>query len=95
MGVLGLALFIFTLGGIIANAFRLFRYGATETEKKMGAIVWLTAIGLAINGMTAVVFNAITLGWLFFWLAGCVVTVSQRLTAPSPALRELQLQPVK
>ena len=92
MGVLGLFFFVFALSGIIANAFNLFRQGATESERKMGAVIWLAAIGLAINGMTAVVFNAITLGWLFFWLAGCVVTLSQRAPQESPALGELRLQ---
>ena len=59
----------------------------------MGAVVWLAAIGLAINGMTAVVFNAITLGWLFFWLAGSIVTLSQRAPAAEPVLSELRLRP--
>lgn len=93
MGALGLFLFVFSLGAIIANAFNVFRRGATETERQMGAVVWLAAIGLAINGMTAVVFNAITLGWLFFWLAGSIVTLSQRVPATQPALSELRLRP--
>jgi hypothetical protein len=31
------------------------------------------------------VFNSITLGWLFFWLAGSVVTISERRSASSIA----------
>ncbi|PYO76587.1 MAG: hypothetical protein DMD63_14050 [Gemmatimonadetes bacterium] len=93
MGVLGLSLFVFALGGIIANAFNVFRNGAMETQRAMGAVVWLAAVGLAINGMTAVVFNAITLGWLFFWLAGSIVTLSQSAPAAEPVLSELRLRP--
>jgi hypothetical protein len=59
----------------------------------MGAAIWLATIGLAINGMTAVVFNSITLGWLLFWLAGSVVSQSQRLTALEHARPELRLAP--
>jgi hypothetical protein len=92
MGLFGVLFFIFTLGGIIGHAYNLFRNGVTDTQRRMGTIIWLAAIGLAINGMTAVVFNAITLGWLFFWLAGAVVTVSQRVAVAKPGLPELELQ---
>jgi hypothetical protein len=92
MGLFGILLFIFTLGGIMGHAFNLFRRGTTDTQRRMGAIVWLATIGLAINGMTAVVFNAITLGWLFFWLAGAVVTVSQRVPVAETGLAELRLR---
>jgi O-antigen ligase len=92
MGLFGILFLIFTFGGIIGHAFNLFRHGTTDTQRQMGAIIWLAAIGLAINGMTAVVFNAITLGWLFFWLAGAVVTVSQRVAIPEPSMAELELQ---
>src|SRR5712675_1868285 len=86
MGLFGILFLVLTFGGIIGHAFNLFRNGSTDTQRRMGAIIWLATIGLAINGMTAVVFNAITLGWLFFWLAGAVVTVSQRVTIPEAAL---------
>jgi hypothetical protein len=95
MGVLGLFLFVFSLGGIIANAFNVFRRAASDAERQMGVVVWLAAIGLAINGMTAVVFNAITLGWLFFWLAGSIVTLSQRVPTAQPVLVELSLKPAQ
>lgn len=95
MGVPGLLLFVFALGGIVSNAFNLFRNGTTDTQRRMGAILWLAAIGIVINGLTAVVFNAITLGWLFFWLAGSVVTLSQRAPEPERSLSELRLQPVE
>ncbi len=91
MGVAGVLLLILALGAIMGHAMNLLRNGVSEAEQRMGVALWLAAIGLAINGMTAVVFNSITLGWLFFWLAGAVVTRSQRVAVSAPALTELRL----
>jgi hypothetical protein len=93
MGVAGLALFVAILAALGTSAMKLFRHGVTEAEQRMGMTLWLATVGIAINGITAVVFNSITLGWLFFWLAGAAVTVAEKLpvatTAPTkghPAL---------
>jgi len=85
LGFVGLSLFIAILCSIGSSAMRLYRHGATLAEQRMGITLWLTAIGIAINGITAVVFNSIVLGWLFFWLAGAVVTVSELRSASSIA----------
>lgn len=97
MGLAGVLLLVLVLGSIMGHALNLLRNGISEAERRMGTVIWLAAIGLAINGMTAVVFNSITLGWLFFWLAGAVVTRSQALTAaaPVPLLPELRLTTVE
>ena len=96
MGVAGVLLLVLVLGSIMGHALNLCRNGVTDAEQRMGTAIWLAAIGLSINGMTAVVFNSITLGWLFFWLAGAVVTRSQWVTAraPAPATAELRLATV-
>ena len=93
MGLAGVLLLVLVLGSIMGHALNLLRNGVSQVERRMGTAIWLAAIGLAINGMTAVVFNSITLGWLFFWLAGAVVTRSQWVTAraPAPAIPELRL----
>jgi O-antigen ligase len=97
MGLAGVLLLVLTIGSIMGHSMNLLRNGITEAERRMGTAILLAAIGLAINGMTAVVFNSITLGWLFFWLAGAVVTRSQLVTAPAPAtaLPELRLATVE
>ena len=82
MGVLGLTLLILSLVSIAGSAMRLFRDGVTESQQRMGVALWLAVVGISINGVTAVVFNSITLGWLFFWLAGAGVTVAHRLPQP-------------
>ena len=91
MGIVGISLLILIFGSFIAHSYNLFRRGTSDAQRRMGATIWLATIGLAINGMTAVVFNSLTLGWLFFWLAGAVVSQSQRLTAPAPAPSGLTL----
>ncbi len=92
MGLAGVVLLVLILGSIMGHALNLLRNGITPAERRMGTAIWLAAIGLAINGMTAVVFNSITLAWLFFWLAGSAVTRSQRLVAPGSAgISELRL----
>lgn len=77
MGVAGLVFFLMILGSIGAAAMRLYKNGVNLAQKRMGITLWLAVIGIAINGMTAVVFNSIALGWIFFWLAGAAVTASE------------------
>lgn len=91
MGILGITLLILIFGSFIAHAYNLFRRATSEAQRRMGATIWLATIGLAINGMTAVVFNSLTLAWLFFWLAGAVVSQSQRLAVPALQPSELRL----
>ncbi len=83
MGIAGITLFVAILCSIGSSAIRLYRHGKTLAEQRMGVTLWLAAVGIAINGITAVVFNSIALGWLFFWLAGAVVTVSEWRSASS------------
>jgi hypothetical protein len=94
MGLAGVALLVLGLGSITGHALNLFRRAQTETQERMGAAMWVATIGLMINGMTAVVFSSITFGWLFFWIAGAVVTVSQRVTPATVPVRALELTPV-
>lgn len=85
LGVAGLAFFVLTIAAIGGAAMRLYRHASTIAEERMGITLWLAAVGIAINSITAAVFNSITLGWLFFWLAGAAVTVAQRLAEHATA----------
>jgi hypothetical protein len=84
MGALGLGLLVLSLVAIGRSGLKLYRSGFSYAQRRMGITLWLAAIGISINGITAVVFNSITLGWLFFWLAGAVVTVAQTLPSTGP-----------
>jgi hypothetical protein len=90
MGALGLFLLIMVLYSLGQTGLRLFRYAEDDSRRRMGIVIWLTSIGIAINGITAVVFNSITLGWVFFWLAGAAVSASQSLMRTSPTERNLR-----
>jgi O-antigen ligase len=94
MGIAGVLLLVLALGSITGHALNLFHRAENETQSRIGASIWLATVGLMINGMTAVVFSSITFGWLFFWLAGAVVTMSQRVTPSSYPARTLELTPV-
>lgn len=86
MGIAGLVFLLLILAAIGGTAMRLFRDGTTWSQKRMGMTLWLAVIGIAINGVTAVVFNSITLGWLFFWLAGAAVSAAQSLPGLNASL---------
>jgi hypothetical protein len=81
MGYAGLIFFAMTLATIGNSALKLFRRGKSLAEQRLGITVWLAVIGIAINGVSTVAFNSITLGWLFFWLAGSMVTASEERAA--------------
>jgi hypothetical protein len=93
MGLAGFLLLVLALGSITGHAINLFRRAQNETHERLGAAVWVATIGLMINGMTAVVFSSLTFGWLFFWLAGSVVTMSQRITPAALPVGPLELTP--
>ncbi len=58
---------------------------APDTSAGTTGLLLLTATaGLALNAMTAVVFNSPMLAYPFFWLAGSVTTVAHRREASSP-----------
>ena len=94
MGLLGVTLLLLVLGSITGHALNLFHRAENDTQQRMGASIWVATIGLMINGMTAVVFSSITFAWLFFWLAGAVVTMSQKVTPAVSPVRALELTPV-
>jgi len=74
MGIAGLTFFVLVLVSIATTGMRLYRKGRNLSEQRLGMTLWLATIGIAINGITAVVFNSISLGWIFFWLAGAAAT---------------------
>ena len=93
LGALGVMLLVTVMGCILGHALNLLRNGETRPQREMGTTLWLAGIGLVINGMTSVVFNSIILAWLFFWLAGAVVTQSQRAKRAELSVGQLRLKP--
>jgi len=81
--------------GIGVTSFRVARDASTKYRRLLGLVVLLTTVGVMINALTGVVFNALVLAYLYFWFAGAVVTVAQQERVPSrtPATIPLELAP--
>jgi len=81
LGVAGIAAFVAVLATILAAAWRIAWASVSDTERRVAAVVALAAIGIIINGATSFLFSSNLLAYLFFWMAGAMVTVAQRLRA--------------
>jgi hypothetical protein len=54
------------------------RGAATEPERDYGALVVVTILGLALNGITTTPLTNNFFAYVLFWLAGSVAAVSGR-----------------
>ncbi len=96
LGIEGLIAHLAIFAGILYKSFGLARSGKTVNRRLMGTVVLFTTIGVMLNALTAVVFNALVLSYLYFWFAGAVVTISQMESAPrrvKRAVQQLELAP--
>jgi hypothetical protein len=59
-------------------SWRLFRTSESAEIRMVAATVFLTNLGIALNGTSSVPFNSVFLAYNFFLLAGAAVTASQR-----------------
>lgn len=79
MGVAGVIALIVTLGSILTVAWRTVWTAATDAQRRFAAVIALTTIGIILNGITSSVFSSNFLAYVFFWQAGALVTMAQRL----------------
>lgn len=86
MGVAGFAVLVATLGAFASAGARLARSGTTDSTRALGTTVLLATVGVAIYGMTGVIFSDPLIAYLLFWFAGAAVTHAQRAPAAVPAL---------
>lgn len=84
LGVIGLALHIGVFVAALASGVRAWRVAPETPVGDAGLLLIAATVGIALNAMTAVVFNSPMLSYLFFWLAGSVTTVAYRRVATSP-----------
>ena len=75
VGLLAYLAVLFTLGFF---AWRLFKTSASWETRVVAATVFLTNIGIALNGTSSAPFNSVFLAYNFFLLAGAAVTAFQR-----------------
>jgi hypothetical protein len=81
----GLLLVLAVLAGIGAAGARLAARGRTAPQRAFGVVVLATTVGIAVNGITGVVFNSFVVSYLYFWMAGATVTLLQRADAAEAA----------
>jgi len=78
MGVPGMLLYVGMLVAIAGSGLRVARGAATESERDYGALVVVTILGLALNGITTTPLTNNFFAYVLFWLAGSVAAVSGR-----------------
>jgi hypothetical protein len=79
LGLPAVLLLLLVIVGVSHASIRLLRRGRTEGERLVGVTVLATTIGIAINAMTSALLGSFMLSYLYFWLAGTVVTLARRL----------------
>ncbi|MBA3342355.1 MAG: hypothetical protein H0T48_11045 [Gemmatimonadaceae bacterium] len=103
LGIQGLIAHLAIFAGIAVASFKVARYASTKYRRLLGTVVLFTTIGVMINAMTGVVFNAPVLAFLYFWLSGAIVTVAQKdpqvrqhasATTPPASLAPLAAHPL-
>ena len=77
MGLVGMLTHILILIGIASYSLKAFYTSTNETSRMYGALVLATTVGIAINSVTSVLNNSMVLAYLYFWLAGSIVTIAR------------------
>ncbi len=89
LGALGLFAYLAVIVTIGFFSWRLLRDGSSSETRIVAATVFLTNVGIALNGTSSSPFNSIFLAYNFFLLAGAAITAYQRRsTSVVPAPRE-------
>jgi len=81
LGVMGLLLHVGVLAAAVTSGVRAWRAAPETPAGAAGLLLVAATLGIALNAITAVVFNSPMLVYLFLWLAGSVTTVAQRREA--------------
>jgi hypothetical protein len=75
LGLIGYLAVLLTLGFF---SFRLFTSATTAGSRMVAATVFLTTLGMALNGTSSSQFNSVFLAYNFFILAGAAISAYQR-----------------
>jgi hypothetical protein len=76
LGLLGFLAVLFTLGFF---SWRLFKSSPNRETRIVASTVFLTTLGIALNGTSSAPFNSVFLAYNFFLLAGAAVTAYQHV----------------
>jgi hypothetical protein len=80
LGLLGYLAVIFTIGFL---SWRLFQTSPNREIRIVASTVFLTNLGIALNGTSSSPFNSVFLAYNFFLLAGAAVSAYQRQGSPA------------
>ena len=78
LGTLGLVAFVAVLFTVGIVSWRLFKNSSNPGTRMVAATVFLTNLGIALNGTTSMPFNSVFLGYNFFLLVGASVTAFEQ-----------------
>jgi hypothetical protein len=97
LGIPALVAYVATFAAVLWVSLRAALFDASPRRRALASFVTACAVGVAINGATAVLTNSPTIAYLFWWLAGSAIAafgarvprpraVARRTaTAPGPA----------
>lgn len=74
LGILGLIMHLAVLLLVLAYAWRAFRYARVPAVGRLGITLVLATVGILVNGATSLVMSSTVLAYVFFLLAGSLVT---------------------
>lgn len=81
LGVLGLSFYLATLATLLVAAGRVYASSRSSMLRAYAALTTLTALGIALNGLTTVPLYQPVLAYPFFWIAGAVVSAGDEEAA--------------
>ena len=84
LGIAGLLAFVGALASIFILSWRAIWSAATESRRRVFAVIALTTFGIFLNGITSVVFSSNVLAYVYFLCAGAAMTAAHQ-TSPTQA----------
>jgi hypothetical protein len=92
LGALGLLAHLAILFTVAFFSWRLLRDAQTPAIRMVAATVFLTDLGIALNGSSSMPFNSVFLAYNFFILTGAAITAYQRQTRVLAQAGSVRLQ---
>jgi hypothetical protein len=78
LGLPGLALYLAVLAALFGAGLGAFRSGPSPSARGYGALVAVTSVGVALNGISTDLLSSPFLAYTFLWLGGTAVSVWHR-----------------
>lgn len=79
LGLLGFAAHLLLLLTVLWGGYMVWLRSRNPDERALGFVILLATVGMALNGMTAVLYNSNMLAYTFWWLAGAGGTAFARV----------------